>query len=150
MNRIVDSWKVAKEDELPDGLTIDGVHFKMAERKKPETEPQLSKDELKHQSSTNADRTATHLSKKHFNNVIRYIKLTNIDTVKQIRTETWNNLKRLQVKRDLSKAPSGVPKGSDQVDVGTLVSFLRGIEKTHEKAVQQLLAIDAACQSRFV
>ena len=146
MNQITDTWKPSQPDYLPDGLQLDGEHRTMAPRKKPVTEPQMD--------SSQADTTEKwehHLSKNEFNNVIRFIKNAPIVSINQLRTETWNNMKRLQVKRNLAKAPSGVPKGSDQVDIGTLITHLRSIQptKSNEKAVEQLIAIDAALCKRF-
>lgn len=143
MNKLVENWKVCKDDLQPDGITIDGDHI-MAERKNPQTE--YVEDSS---AADDTDLRQTHLPKKHFNTYVRFVKSAPIDSVKQVRTETYNNLKRLGVKRDLTKAPGGVPKGSDQVDVGTLVRFLRSIDSSHTKAVEQLIALDAACCKRF-
>lgn len=144
MNHYVKNWTVSREDSIPDSIQIDGENRVMAQRKKPQTE--FVKDSS---SADGTNKRLTHLSKNHFNNVVRFVKTAELEAVKQLRSETYNNLKRLNLKRDLSACPVGIPKGSDQVDVGTLIRFLRGIEETHEKAVQQLIALDAACCKRF-
>lgn len=116
----------------------------MAERKKPQTD--FVED------SSAADDTVLaekELQKGHFNNVLRFVKSAPLESVRPVRTETYNALKRLQVSRDFSKAKSGIPKGSDQVDVGTLVKWLRSIEKPNEKAIEQLVILDAVCCGRF-
>ena len=116
----------------------------MAERKKPQTD--FVEDSSQ---ADNSDLRVKTLSKNDFNNVIRFLKTAPLESIKQVRTETYNNLKRLQVKRDLDACPGGIPKGSDQVDTGTLIAWLRGVEKQYEKAVAQVIAIDACCCKRF-
>lgn len=143
MNQIVDNWKVSKEDYLPDGLEIHGEKRIMAVRKKPQTEyvPDSS-------CADDTDLRLCHLSKKDFSTYIRFIKTTGLENVKLVRTETFNALKRVQAKRDVEACPAGIPSGSDQADVGTLVRWLRSVEKTHEKAIRQLIMLDAACCQR--
>ena len=63
------------------------------------------------------------LPKNQFDTVIRQLKLASIDKVKQIKTGSFNTLRRLGVKRDVSKAVAGVPNGSDNLDVGQLEKF---------------------------
>lgn len=120
----------------------------MATRKKPETNPSPTKDEKKTQKTINQNLNQDHLSKADFNSVVRCLKTASIDSVKQVRTETYTALKRLQVKRDLSKAVKGVPKGSDQFDVGSLVNWIRKVLPEQTKAVEQVIALDAVCCKR--
>jgi len=87
------------------------------------------------------------LPKQHMNNVIRLIHKATLDHVKGLRTASYNNLKRLELKRDLRLARKKIPAGSDQFDVGSIIVWMNQIPKNDKAAIQQLLAIDAtACQ----
>jgi len=88
-----------------------------------------------------------HLPAGQFNNVIRLIKLGSIDQVKSLKTATWNAMKRLDVSRNKAVARVKVPKGSDQVDIGSLIAWMGKIEPGDKKAVEQVVVIDAtACR----
>jgi len=88
-----------------------------------------------------------HLPEGQFNNVIRMIKLGSIDQVKSLKTATWNTLKRLDISRNKAVAKVKVPKGSDQVDIGSLIAWMGKVELGDKKAVKQVVAIDAtACR----
>ena len=89
------------------------------------------------------------LNPQQFNHVIRQIKNAAIDRAKLIRTATHSTLKRLKVKRDVSKAVKGIPKGSDQGNVGTILTWLERIGPTDKKAIRQLVAIDATAVARM-
>ena len=55
--------------------------------------------------------------------------------------------KRLKLKRDLTKAIKGIPNGRDQVDHGTLFTWMNKLTNKDKKAIRQLIAIDAtACK----
>lgn len=88
------------------------------------------------------------LPKKHFNQVIRYIKQNSLDKVKILRGETHAALKRLGKKRSLTKAIKGAPDGSDQSDIRSLFVWMQGVAKTDTDAVKQIVAIDATAYSR--
>ena len=120
----------------------------MANRKKRQTSTILTAGELAVQDEVNANKTQVHLSKSHFNNVVRYLKVCPLNNAQQIRTLTYNTLKRLQVKRDLSKAPKGIPGGSDQFDGGSLLNWMDSILPADTKAVEQVIALDALCCQR--
>ena len=83
-----------------------------------------------------------------FDNVIRQIKRSAIDRVKILRDSTFNTLKRLKVKRDLSKAVKGIPKGSDQGNMGDVRQWLKRIKPGDKRAISQLVAIDATAVVR--
>jgi len=88
-----------------------------------------------------------HLPAGQFNNVIRLIKLGSIDQVKSLKTATWNAMKRLGISRNKKVAKVKVPKGSDQVDIGSLIAWMDKIEPGDKKAVGQVVIIDAtACR----
>lgn len=88
------------------------------------------------------------LSRGHFNNVIRLIARLPLTEVGMIRTLTYNSLKRIGVKRDLTKAILGVPRGSSQTDVNSIRQWMDKIRATDKRAVKQLIAIDATVCAR--
>jgi hypothetical protein len=91
------------------------------------------------------------LPENHFDTIIRCIKKFPLDRVDFLRNATFHTLKRLRVKRDLSKAVSGIPKGSDHLNVMSIVVWMSKISARNdqtEKAVAQIVAIDATCVAR--
>lgn len=85
----------------------------------------------------------------HFNSVIRMVKNSQIDRVEQIRRTTYARLKEIGVGRDLNHAIDGTPKGSDQTNMGNILSWIGKVEANDSAAVQQLLAIDATTVQRM-
>lgn len=88
------------------------------------------------------------LPKKQFGSVIRVIKKSHVDRAKTIRQLSFDTLKRLGVKRDLSKAVAGMPNGSDQGNVGAIRDWMNKVEKKNRWAVKQVVAIDATAVVR--
>ncbi len=88
------------------------------------------------------------LSQKHFNNIIRSINRSNVATAGSIETATKNALERLGVERDVSKAVTSLPKGSDQGDVGAIVAWLKKIQSNNKRAIRQIVVIDATAAKR--
>lgn len=87
-----------------------------------------------------------------FDNVIRGIKISSLERAKQIRHVTYGELKRLGIKRNKSKAIKGIPKGSDQTNLGSTYTWMYSIKPTKEnkqkEAIRQLVAIDATAVIR--
>ncbi|KKN88367.1 hypothetical protein LCGC14_0249300 [marine sediment metagenome] len=83
-----------------------------------------------------------------FDNVIRGIKTSSLERAKQVRHVTYNELKRLGVKRNKSKAIKGIPKGSDQTNLGSTYTWMYAIEPNQKKAIRQLVIIDATAVAR--
>ena len=88
------------------------------------------------------------LNRQQMKNLITQIKEITIDRVLVLRSETYAALKRLEVERDTSKEWKGNPDGSRQFDSGTTITWLRSIHKDDEKAIAQLVVIDATCCAR--
>ncbi len=133
MNRIVDLWDKHQERPKyngPDSIKIDD-----------ETEIQFEGD-VKMSLDTSLDKT-------QFRNLVRAIKNMGLDRVKNIRTVSFESLKRLKVKRDLTKAVKGIPKGSDQYSEAAVFNWLRKVGPTNKRAVSQVIAIDATAVSRM-
>ena len=89
------------------------------------------------------------LPKNQLNNILRVLLNGQIDRVQQIRHVTFGLLKKLKVTRDLTKAIRKPPKGSDQVDVGSIITWLNKIVVTDKLAVKQLVVIDATACKRM-
>ena len=88
------------------------------------------------------------LPKNQFNNVIRLLRRADISTVNTIRNVTYSKMKELGLKRDESKAAQKTPKGSDQVDVQSLVVWINSIKPDEKRAHWQLIEIDATAVAR--
>lgn len=88
------------------------------------------------------------LPKNQYNNVIRLLRRADISTVLAIRNVTFVRLNEIGVKRDLSKAVEKTPNGSDQVDVQSVVQWIRSVTPDQKRAVWQLVEIDATACSR--
>ena len=89
------------------------------------------------------------ISQRAFDSVIRLVKNAPLDRITMLRTATFKALKRLKTKRDKSKAVLGLPKGSDQQDVMSLIKWVDKVQRQHTKAIEQVVAIDATCVARI-
>ena len=131
MNKIIRAWQRHQgrpKYDGPDTVMLDGQKIILEELEMPR--------EFK-------------LPPKHMDNVIRLIKKVSLDHVKNLRTASYNNLKRLELKRDGRLARRKIPAGSDQFDLGSIITWMNQIPKTDKKAVRQLLVIDATCCRRL-
>lgn len=88
------------------------------------------------------------LSEADFGTFARWIKTANFDVALGIQAATIANLKRLGVKAKGAKTVSGVPDGSDQVNIGCLVEWAALIKKTDVPAVEQLRRLGATVNAR--
>lgn len=89
------------------------------------------------------------LPKNQYRNVIRFLSEASLSNVLELKTITYINLKRLGVKRNLTKAIKfNSRRGSVQVDVGSIRNWLRLVTTKDKKAIAQLVAIDATACSR--
>jgi RAB protein geranylgeranyltransferase component A len=85
------------------------------------------------------------LPQNQFNNVIRMVRRSEAERVLVLRNATFNALKALGVKRDTNMVVAGMPAGSNQVDIGSVITWVKKIKKTDTAAIAQLLQIDATC-----
>ncbi len=90
-----------------------------------------------------------HMTKPNFFSTLRQVLKSNSEKIKQVRTASFQNLKRLGVKRDLTKAVTEIPEGSDQLNVGSLVDWMAKIQPGDDRAINQLVVIDATCVKRM-
>lgn len=88
------------------------------------------------------------LPQNQFGSVIRVVKRGGIETVMAVRNATYTTLRRLGVKRDRTKAVAGMPRGSDQVDMRSIVEWLARVERDDAEASAQIVAIDATAVDR--
>lgn len=87
------------------------------------------------------------LTQTQLKGVITRLKEWPLERVLQVRTGTFQALKRLGVARDTSRNWKGNPDGSRQGDVGSLLLWLTQIRKGDADAIDQLIMIDAtACE----
>ncbi len=130
MGRFVNRWRVQKEPvyDGPDALVVDGIKLQFEEKNMP---------------------VLVELTKVQYNKTIRMVRTAGIERLKFVRTATYVALRRLGVKRDLSKAVKKTPHGSDQHNTGNLVTWLARVSPTDKKAVRQVVAIDATAVARM-
>ena len=89
------------------------------------------------------------LQKRHLNSMLRQLKTLKLEHVESMLLATKTAMRRLRLKPDPSKAVKGIPKGSDQCDVGSFVTWTRSITKEDKDAIQQLIKIHATAVARM-
>jgi len=133
MNRIVAKWNKHQErtkEHVPDAIQIDeDTKFYFSE------EPEMDYD--------------TSLTKVQFRSLIKLMKTADLGIAETVRSNSFKALKRLKVKRDLSKAVKGIPKGHTEVNVGNIVAWLEKVDPADPKAVAQVVAVDATAVTRM-
>lgn len=89
----------------------------------------------------------TKLPDDQFSRMIAFVKRQHIDKVQGIRAETFNALKRIGARRrrDVKLCPPGIPDIDDRFDMSVYRKWMMNIDPSDKHAVNQLLAIDAAC-----
>ena len=88
------------------------------------------------------------LSPQFFNDTIRFLKQAPIGTVQVFLVSSKATLKRLHAKRRPENAVAGIPVGSDQVNTGNLVAWMNRLQRGQNRAIRQLVALDATALSR--
>ena len=89
------------------------------------------------------------MPKNHVNNVIRMIKTQPLTSVKALRYASFRCLKRIGVKRNMSKAVRGTPDGSDQGELMSIILWFDKVQKNDKQAIRQAVAIDATAVARM-
>jgi hypothetical protein len=129
VNRIVQAWNNHLErsgSDAPDTVNVVGEKINLKE-----IEPMSA------------------LPKNHFQSVVRLILRSQPERVLVLRTATHEALKRLGAKRDTSKAWVKMPKGgSDQGDMMSIITWLKGVDKSDVEAVAQVVSLDATAVAR--
>lgn len=88
------------------------------------------------------------LRERAFRTMLRMVQKTHSDALLGLRHETWRKMKALGVPRDMSKAASGIPEGSDQIDMQSLVQWIRRVDKSDPASMEQLAILDATLVAR--
>lgn len=88
------------------------------------------------------------LSKANFRSLIRLVMMQSLENVTFLQAQTHQALKRLGVKRDVTKAAKRVPRGSDQINMSGVLHWLNNVPKDNPDAVAQVVAVDATCVRR--
>jgi hypothetical protein len=111
-------------------------------------EPALDLSPKTHGGAFNYPAKTVALSDADFGTFARWIKTANFDVALGIQAATIANLKRLKVKAKGAGPISGIPSGSDQVNIGCLVDWAALIEKTDLVAIEQLRRLGATVNAR--
>ena len=118
----------------------------MAQRKKPETKAQTQ-----WANGTKAPQNVVPqvmLSPNEFDTIIRGLKTGTMAQVNGVRQKSFDTLKRLGVKRDVTKVAKTPAGGSDQIDNMSIFNWMDKIEPVHTRAIKQLIVIDATAVAR--
>lgn len=87
-----------------------------------------------------------------FNDVIRMIKRSRVDNVELLVIGARARLKELKARPKPDKAVSGVPEGNNQVNVGSIVTWMNKIDrkkKGFKRSIRQLVVIEATATKRL-
>ena len=114
----------------------------MAERKRPETRPQLDRSR-----ADARDLTEREMPVYQFGTVIRFVKNGEISKVLNLKAGIIDAANALGVKP--SRTPRGLPKGSDQVDTRSVIEWADRITDQDVAAKNQLAAILATISTRL-
>lgn len=88
------------------------------------------------------------LPANQLNNFVRMLFRADTERVMVLRNATFLALRRLGVKRDLSKAVGKMPDGTDQIDLGSAITWMDGIMSEDTIAASQVVVLDATAVSR--
>lgn len=118
----------------------------MAPRKNVPTTPTNPNDPA---SEADKIKQSHKLPSDQFNRIVWAINALDASKAIQIGHGVKAALEALGVKRNLSKAVSGIPEGtSQQVNIQNVIRWTEKIRKGDRGAVRQLVALDATCAAR--
>lgn len=89
------------------------------------------------------------LPQRDFDSVIRMIKTARLDVVKSLRTATQAAMARLGVGAGRTRSVKGVPEGSDQHDVGSIVTWMNKVLREDAGAIAQIIVMDVTARVRL-
>jgi len=90
------------------------------------------------------------LPPKDFNTVVRWIKTQSIERVKELVPLLTLTMARVGARPNFRRIVNGpAPAGSDQFDVGSIATWLRGVNKQDKWAIKQVVALDATIRARL-
>ena len=88
------------------------------------------------------------LSDADFGTFVRWVNSSSLDVARGIQAATIANMKRLKMKAKGIEPVVGVPDGSDQVDIGSLVAWAASIKLEDASAKDQLKKLAATVNAR--
>ena len=121
----------------------------MAPRKNTNTQPVLDNSAAAADPDLEKSKTIYALSKVQYRNIVHQTQTADKNTVRTFVTATQAKLAELGVPRNLNGGHRNVAQGSDQVDPGTFLAWVKGIAAEDTDSISQLIAIDATAQGRF-
>jgi hypothetical protein len=87
------------------------------------------------------DNIQAEMNPGQFNSIIRQVKTVGLDKVRMIRDVTRDTLKRVRRRPGKTQPVKGVPKGSDQLNVGSFATWLKTLKKKDKAAIDQVAVI---------
>lgn len=88
------------------------------------------------------------LSEGDFNTYVRMIKMATLASALGIKAAIDQNMQRLRLRSKGIEPVKGIPDGSSQTDVGTLVAWAGQIKKADSIAKEQLAKLAATVNAR--
>lgn len=88
------------------------------------------------------------LNDQDFATYVRLIKMATLSSALGIKACLDANLKRLRLRARNTPPVQGIPEGSSQTDVGTLVAWAASVAKADSDAKQQLVQLAATVNAR--
>lgn len=121
----------------------------MAQRKAPQVEPVLDNSAVNEDPTLEVSKVIKHLPDNQFGTVIRFVKTSTLDEVECLRLPVIRKLQEVDATRDMALARSRMPRGSDQIDVGSILTWISKIQEGDVESVNQLLIIDATIAEKI-
>ena len=121
----------------------------MAERKNTNTQPVLDNSALAADPDLEKSKTVYALAKTQYRSIIHQVQSADKNTVSTFVTATKAKLAELGVPRELNRGHRNKAQGSDQIDPGSFLAWVRGIVAEDTDSITQLLSIDATAEGRF-
>jgi len=120
----------------------------MAARQKPQTSPVLDNTDVDADGS-DRDRIVKSLSTDDVLSIVRFIQVSPLEAVLQLRQKTHSTLKRLGVSRDPSAA---IPfrRADGSITPGSIYTWLDSVDSGDKVSCEQVVAIDATCLVRGI
>lgn len=114
----------------------------MATRKSPDILPKKDSSV-----ADDTDLRDFRLNKGDYNRYLRMCFLGKADAVEQLRLTSKRHLDRLKRKTALSKAVTSPPEASEHTNLQSLYRWMESLNKSHRKAIDQLIVLHAtACR----
>ena len=110
----------------------------MAARSAPETSAVADNEAVNEDPTLEDSKIYGSLLDADFNAAVRFIKTGRLERVQHLATALRNHMISLSIAQDLTRNVSGIPTASDQIDLGSLLSWIASIASTDTSARDQL------------